>query len=648
MVNFESSNVFILTEESVYNAQPVANVTTNEAATFEIIAGDPHGYLHIDSATGNVTLSATGVNEINTDYPENLELEINLLEFTIEATSVGDASTDTIDLAVGVIRVHDEEPQIVEEIISPLYVEDTTDGFRLLEIRTAYDSTFTVMTNADKATVQFANIGRVTLTATGTTWIRDLIEAGTPDPKFEFSLIIVDDLNGKEIIQNYSIDILAGSAQTNIPTKNILDLVGEHLGEDIGTSLSNINIQLFEIIKERDIFVEESVSALAQAYAATSDIAQIKDTLTELNLRIDNKIDSLRQLVDNTLNAIKDDYSTGVFSEINASLTLIQNFHLLMQDELIEITAVTLKNRGDIEAYKDFLVRYIHHEDDRVSAEATAARAALQVTLENLIQSLRNDFELFRDTTYVANQTAIWTQVNLNTTNIGQHEIRLNDVDGDLFLHEGRIDALEVASGSMSSSTLEDFGDPNAWSFYPTNLSWKGNAVLSVTASALTINGGTGNISVNGTYFGNSGLECRGSVFTGTATTAKYADVAEYYSVENKIKPGTIVDFAMESQYEIKPACGIFEPVGIITTQPGYSLNTPDAEGLKYMDAIALVGRVPLEVVNVQEAKRGDYVYQDKHNPTLGRVHPNKIDGYLFGRVINIQADDCTVEIKIS
>lgn len=644
MITIQSSNVYILTEESVYNAQPVADISTSEAATFEIISGDPHGYLYIDPATGNVTLSATGVEAINTDYPENLELEINQIVFTIEATSISDASTDSEELTVGVIRVHDEEPQIVEEIITPLYVDDTTSGFRLLEIRTAYDSTFTVMVNADKATVLYSNIGRVTLTTAGTTYIRDLISSGAPDPKFEFSLIIVDDLNQKEIIQEYSLDILAGSAQTNIPTKNILDLVGEHLGEDLGTSLADINIELFEIIKQRDLVLQESVSINSQAYTNTANISELRDTVNELNLRINNKIDAVRQLIDNLTNAVKSEFSQGLYTELASSLDQMQNFHLIMQDQFNALTATTLKNRGDIEAYKDFLVRYIHHEDDRVQSEASTARNVMQVYLEGLISSLRTEYETFRDVTYYNEVTSLQNQIDINAAALVTQAGGLGDVNATLILHDARIQVLELFKTEIDNATLEDWGDPGAWAFLGSALSYNSGAVLTHSASALTVSGGSGNIAITGTYFGNSGLECRGSIFTGTATTAQYADLAEYYTVKEKIQPGTLVDFTEEGLIEIEPAKGRCDPMGIITTKPGFILNTP--EDTSGMDAVALIGRVPLLVVNIEEAKRGSYVYQDIAHPTLGRIQDNKSGQlYILGRVINIY--EGYVEIKV-
>jgi len=91
-------------------------------------------------------------------------------------------------------------------------------------------------------------------------------------------------------------------------------------------------------------------------------------------------------------------------------------------------------------------------------------------------------------------------------------------------------------------------------------------------------------------------LEISGVTFTGTVTTATYADLAEKYTVggfDKKFPVGTLLEVAYEEEFDLTPTTGLSDCfVGVISENPGFILNQ-DAEG----KLVGLVGRVPIRIV---------------------------------------------------
>lgn len=88
----------------------------------------------------------------------------------------------------------------------------------------------------------------------------------------------------------------------------------------------------------------------------------------------------------------------------------------------------------------------------------------------------------------------------------------------------------------------------------------------------------------------NSGNVSAGT-FNGAATTSYYADLAEKYLTDNKYEPGTVV--SVGGTAEVTAAVAGDTPIGVVSTQPGYMMNS-ELKGGTY---IALKGRVPVKVV---------------------------------------------------
>jgi hypothetical protein len=114
------------------------------------------------------------------------------------------------------------------------------------------------------------------------------------------------------------------------------------------------------------------------------------------------------------------------------------------------------------------------------------------------------------------------------------------------------------------------------------------------TAAQLTGNVTLGNIinaGANGS--GNIGSSVSGfnTVFA-KATSAQYADLAEYYSSDSVYPPGTVVDFGGPAEVTLSTKDMSTKVAGVISTEPGFLMNSVWDGGGKVV-ALALAGRVP-------------------------------------------------------
>ena len=81
------------------------------------------------------------------------------------------------------------------------------------------------------------------------------------------------------------------------------------------------------------------------------------------------------------------------------------------------------------------------------------------------------------------------------------------------------------------------------------------------------------------------------NIFNGTATTARYADLAEKYLADKEYEPGTVV--AVGGEKEVTAAKFGTRAIGVVSTNPAYMMNS-ELEGGTY---VALKGRVPCFVI---------------------------------------------------
>jgi hypothetical protein len=85
------------------------------------------------------------------------------------------------------------------------------------------------------------------------------------------------------------------------------------------------------------------------------------------------------------------------------------------------------------------------------------------------------------------------------------------------------------------------------------------------------------------------------TIFSGTATTARYADLAENYAADAYYEPGTTLIFGGNNEVTLANDAMSTKVAGVVSTNPAYLMNNElDAE---YVVSVALQGRVPAKIV---------------------------------------------------
>ena len=124
--------------------------------------------------------------------------------------------------------------------------------------------------------------------------------------------------------------------------------------------------------------------------------------------------------------------------------------------------------------------------------------------------------------------------------------------------------------------------DP-AWNDAVTSTKYR-TARLSATAYSIAARDSSGNIAA--------------VLFQGTATSARYADLAEKYLADADYETGTVV--IVGGDKEVTASTWGERAVGVVSANPAYMMNS-ELEGGTY---IALKGRVPVKVIGV--VRKGD------------------------------------------
>lgn len=122
------------------------------------------------------------------------------------------------------------------------------------------------------------------------------------------------------------------------------------------------------------------------------------------------------------------------------------------------------------------------------------------------------------------------------------------------------------------------------------------------------------------------------SVFSGTATTAQYADLAELYVADNAYGPGTVLVFGGEKEVTISRQPDSNKVAGVVSTSPGILMNK-DCAG-EFVVPLAFTGRVPCKVKGT--ISKGDMMVTSNiegvavanNNPAIGTVIGKALENY--------------------
>lgn len=141
------------------------------------------------------------------------------------------------------------------------------------------------------------------------------------------------------------------------------------------------------------------------------------------------------------------------------------------------------------------------------------------------------------------------------------------------------------------------------------------------------------------TYNPNSGT-LTSTIFSGTATTAQYADLAEKYTCDSEYLPGTVLTVSSNEDAELTAANRTSEYIaGVVSTDPAFLMNS-GAEG----QAIALVGRVPVRVIG--SVNKGQPVFAFDHG-TASADGEGKLVGIALETNSNIDEKSVECMLKV-
>ena len=212
-------------------------------------------------------------------------------------------------------------------------------------------------------------------------------------------------------------------------------------------------------------------------------------------------------------------------------------------------------------------------------------------------------------TTGAVSATGNITGGNLNTT--GSHAITGNLSAGNIST-SGQVSAVgNITGGNITTSGTVTGGSGNF-----------GTSTVSLGNIVNNNSNGVGNIGSTSSYFNQ--------VFA-TATTALYADLAEYYLADADYAPGTVVKFGGTA--ELTVADQDLDPMiaGVVSTNPAYAMNS----GLvgDHVIAVALVGRAPCLVKGPVRrgqmmVSAGDGYARAELNPAMGTVIGKSLEDF--------------------
>jgi hypothetical protein len=154
-------------------------------------------------------------------------------------------------------------------------------------------------------------------------------------------------------------------------------------------------------------------------------------------------------------------------------------------------------------------------------------------------------------------------------------------------------------------------------------------AVNGVNVAVLSSDTFTARTSYAGLTNITAGLTLTTGVLTGTATQARYADLAEYYTSDKEYEAGTVVMIGGAAEVTAADIVGTTKVVGVVSSNPAYLMNA-DCEGTRV--AVALTGRVPCKVMGSIE--RGDMlIASDISGVAISSV--NSAAGSIIGKALN-------------
>jgi len=221
------------------------------------------------------------------------------------------------------------------------------------------------------------------------------------------------------------------------------------------------------------------------------------------------------------------------------------------------------------------------------------------------------------------------TQVQFNDSDIfnGNVNFTYNKTTSQLLVRNNNV--VTNYTGNTAPTNPKQ-GDE--WYYRPTDTLYKylnvgtGNVWLSISSALYTAN--TGAVA-NTLALRDSGGNLTATNFLGTASSAKYADLAENYISDKIYQPGTVVVFGGDAEITTSNTTHDKRVAGVISTNPAYLMNS-ECDGLP----VAFTGRVPCLVKG--PVSKGDLlVTSDEHGVAQAHDETKHTHGCVFGKSLS-------------
>lgn len=124
---------------------------------------------------------------------------------------------------------------------------------------------------------------------------------------------------------------------------------------------------------------------------------------------------------------------------------------------------------------------------------------------------------------------------------------------------------------------------------------------------------------------GTTTLTC--AIFSGVATKARYADLAERYTSDTNYEPGTVLIFGGDAEVTQSIEANDRRIAGIVSSNPAYLMNSGLEDGV----SVALTGRAPCRVVGT--IKKGDLMVSS-HIPGVAMSNDDPKLGTVIGKAL--------------
>lgn len=221
------------------------------------------------------------------------------------------------------------------------------------------------------------------------------------------------------------------------------------------------------------------------------------------------------------------------------------------------------------------------------------------------------------------------TQVQFNDSDVfnGNVNFTYNKTTSQLLLRNNNV--ITNYTGNTAPTNPKQ-GDE--WYYRPTDTLYKyindgaSNVWISISSALYSAN--TGAVA-NTLALRDSGGNLTATNFLGTASSAKYADLAENYLSDNIYQPGTVVVFGGTAEITTSNITHDKRVAGVISTNPAYLMNS-ECDGLP----VAFTGRVPCLVKG--PVSKGDLlVTSNEHGVAQAHDDAQHTHGCVFGKSLS-------------